>query len=48
MHIHDGNRSRIGFGRYIIYEKMNAVNLFVSVNVVGGGGDFIKGALAHL
>ena len=39
MHINVGSRNRIGYGRYIIYEKMNAVNLFVLVNVVGGGGD---------
>lgn len=39
MHINDGAKSRIGYGRYIIYEKINAVNLFVLVNMVGGGGD---------
>ena len=39
MHIKDGRRSSIKFGEYIIYEKINAVNLFVLVKMVGGGGD---------
>ena len=42
------HKSSIGYWRYIIYGKINAVNLFVLVNMVGGGGDsLIKGALAH-